>query len=90
MAFATSNVRRASSGNLNKVVGGWTGSEGDAAGTVTVKGGQLLKADFWNFDNTSGEDRPTPVSISESGGTITISVFNHVNVALGRFEIEWA
>jgi len=89
MAFATQNVRRASSGNLNAMTGEWTGTEGDADGTVTVAGGRVWTASFWNFDNVSQEDKPTPVSVSESGGSITITVHNHVPVTTGRFKIEW-
>lgn len=90
MAFATTNVRASVFGDLKVYAGDWSGSEGDANGTVTLSGGRVYLVNFWNFDATSQEDRPTPVSVSESGGTITVTVANLNTVTTGRFIIIYA
>lgn len=90
MAFATSSVKTASGGNLRWLVGNWTGNVGDAAGTVTLKGGSVYLCHFYNQDATSQEDRPTPCDISVSSGTITITVYNHNDVTQGRFIIAYS
>ena len=89
MAFATSNVKAASIGNLRWHIGDWTGVVGDASGTITLKGGRVYLVNFYDQDATSQEDRPTPCDITVSSGTITITVHNHVNVTNGRFIIAY-
>lgn len=90
MAFATTNVNVASVGNLNCLVGNWTGAIGDASGTVSIKGGNVYLVSFYNQDASSQEDRPTPCDISYSSGTITITVHNHSGVTTGRFIVIYA
>lgn len=90
MAFTTANSRIMSSGNLKVFAGDWTGSVGDATGTVTLQGGRVYGASFSIQDGSSQEDTPVPYSTSISGDTITISVFNKSNVTSGRFIIWYA
>lgn len=90
MAFARTNPRSGSFGDLNMLAGDWTGSEGDATGTVTLKGGRVYLVNFTIQDGGSQEDSPVGYSVSITSGTITISVFNHVAVTQGRFIIIYA
>lgn len=89
MAFATSNLSRENYGSVNVLRGNWTGTVGDAAGTVTVAGGAVFSAHF--EDNlTSGPDQGlVPVSVSTSSGQSTVSVYNHATVTSGTFEIRF-
>lgn len=91
MAFASSNVKTASVGNLRVIVGDWTGVYGDASATaLTLKGGKVYLCHFENQDATSQEDRPTPCDVSVSNGAITITIHNHVDVTQGRFIVIYA
>lgn len=90
MAFATTNVRTSSFGDLKVYAGDWSGSQGDSNGSITLSGGRVYLINFTNFDATSQEDRPTPVSVTESSGTITVSVSNQNPVTTGRFIIIYA
>ena len=90
MAFATSNVKLGSAGDKWTLSGGWTGSAGDVSGTLTV-GGLISSCIFQNHDATSNEDRPTPCDISYSSttGKSTVTVHNHSDVSVGRFNIVY-
>ncbi len=90
MAFATSGVQSSNAGDLNRLIGTWSGAEGDAAGTVTV-GGIVYNHQFSIHDSQSGEDRPVPCSISYSTttGLSTITVYNKVGVTTGRFSVDY-
>lgn len=90
MAFATTNTQSGAIGSLKFYAGDWSGAIGDANGTVTLNGGRVYLANFCNCDNTSQEDRPTPVTVSESAGTITVSVSNQNAVTTGRFLIVYS
>lgn len=90
MAFATANLQQANFGSFNGLVGDWTGSQGDASGTIQVPGGRVYLVHFYDQDDASQEDRPTPTSVSVSGVLATITVHNHVDVAQGRFLIIYA
>jgi len=90
MAFTRTNSQSASLGNLKALVGEWTGSAGDATGTITLKGGRLWFCQIMNMDDTSQTPRPTPYSVSESIGTITITVYNTHTVTTGRFLIIYS
>lgn len=90
MAFSTSNIRSATMGNLKVYAGDWTGSAGDANGTITLAGGRVFAAHFSILDSDSGEDRPVPWSATESGGKLTVSVANRSAVTTGRFIIWYA
>lgn len=89
MAFATSNLKKSYIGNHFRLMGDWTGAVGDADGTVTLKGGRVYKADFMIEDGDQGDDSPVPVTITESSGTLTVTVHNRSTVTNGRFVIEW-
>ena len=89
MAFATSNPRTGTMGDLKVFAADWTGSSGDDAGTITLKGGRVYMLHVYNQDATSNEDRPTPCSVSVSSGTITVSVYNHSDVSQGRLLVVY-
>jgi len=89
MAFTTSNLKKSSVGNMNQLLGQWTGAVGDTDGTVTLKGGKLYEANFLIQDGDQGDDSPVPVTISESSGTITVTVHNRATVTNGRLKILW-
>jgi len=90
MALATTNIRSGAFGDLKVYAGDWTGSSGDAAGTITLKGGRVYLVNVYNQDDTSQEDRPTPCAVSVSSGTITVTIYNKSTVTLGRFLIIYA
>ena len=87
MAFATANVVRENGGSLNIVRGSWTGSRGDAVGTVTGKG-YCTDAKFLS-NLTSGTDNVVASRISNSSGTWTVSVPYYEAVTAGTFEIRF-
>lgn len=87
MAFATSNARRFV--NPKIYVGDWTGSVGDASGTVTLTGTQVYLVLFFNHDADSPKEI-VPTDVSVSGSTITITVHNHMDVTTGKFIVFFA
>lgn len=89
MAFATTNVRTGAAGNLRFYCGDWSGSVGDADGTLTLGGGRVYLAEFINGDSDETKEKAA-VDISESAGTITLTVSNHMEVTTGRFIIIFA
>ena len=89
MAFATTNIRSATMGNLKAYAGDWSGSEGDASGSLTLNGGRVYMAQFQNQDADNPGQDPL-VDISASGSTITLTVHNHLNVTNGRFIVIYA
>lgn len=89
MAFATTNIRSANLGSMRAYAGDWTGSVGDAAGTLTLGGGRVYLAEFINQDSDSPKEKPL-VDVSISGSTITLTVNNHMDVTNGRFFIIYA
>ena len=90
MAFATSNPRSGGVGDLKVYAGQWSGAVGDAAGSVTLKGGIVYFCRFENQDNDTGKWNEAATSISVSSGTITVTVNNHEAVTNGRFIIIFA
>lgn len=87
MAFATSNVRRSVFGDLNITLGDWTGSAGDAVGTIGVEGGRVYMAHFTIQDTDSPTGGYIPTSVSTSGAVTTVSAYYHEDVTTGRFLI---
>lgn len=89
MAFATANVRKGAFGDLKVMAGDWTGSAGDANGTLNVEGGRVYLAKFDSQDSNNGPEQEVPVFISTNPGTgvITLSVANRQTVTTGRFLI---
>lgn len=90
MAFSTSNVQTAMLSSAVKVYcGDWSGTAGDAAGTITLNGGRVYLAHFRSEDTTGPQEEPD-TSVSVSGSTLTMSVYNHQTVVNGRFLIIYA
>lgn len=87
MAFATTNVRKSVFGNLKVTAGDWSGSDGDAAGTVDVEGGRVYAALFTIQDTDSPTAGLVPVSVSVSGSIARTTVYYHEAVTTGRFLI---
>lgn len=86
MAFATANVRKAAFGDLKVTAGDWTGSAGDANGTLVVEGGRVYLASFNSQDSNNGPDQVIEAFVSSTGtSTLTLSVPNRQTVATGRF-----
>lgn len=92
MAFSTSNVQTGRIfGGVNTYIGDWSGSAGDAAGTITLGGGRVYLAHFESQDASGGPVELVPCSVSVNGtGVITLTVNNHDSVTLGRFFIVYA
>lgn len=91
MAFATANVRRATLGGpLNVTYGDWTGSVGDANGSISVMGGRVYTAIFSIQGTGSPTDDEAAVSVSTTGAVSTITVTYHDTVSAGRFIIVHA
>lgn len=86
MAFATSNVKKDYFGSLKVITGDWTGSVGDAAGSISVEGGRVYLAEF-NQQKTGARQERVPISVSVGEKTTTISVYNQAEVSAGRFII---
>ena len=87
MAFATTNVQTNYVGKLNQTYGDWSGSVGDASGSIVVKGGRVYLASFTAQDGTTPIQPVVIVSTSVSGATSTITVNNNSAVTNGRFVI---
>lgn len=88
MAFATSNVRKSAFGDLKVTAGDWTGSVGDANGTLAVEGGRVYLSEFTSQDSSNGPGQEISSFISTTGSnTITLSIANRQTVAAGRFII---
>jgi hypothetical protein len=69
------------------LTGSWTGSAGDAAGTMSVSG-PVIKANFYKFDNDNSWQIIPRVTSSISSGITTITINNQDNVVTGYFEID--
>lgn len=87
MAFSTSNVQTNYLGKLNMTYGDWSGNLGDAAGTVTVKGGRVYFANFMDQDSSSPQPIDFQISASQSNATTTLTINNNNNVTTGRFMV---
>lgn len=93
MAFSTSNVQRASMGNLKCLVGQFSSSAADAHGTIAVEGGMVWFASFTTQDASA--PAPTiqwdvPYSVSTSGATTTLTLYSNGKVTTGRFIIIYS
>ena len=84
MAFAATNQRKGTAGDLKITAGNWTGAVGDASGTVTVEGSQLYLAAFPTND-TTGPFQFVPYTWTVSGAVITITVHNREAVTGGTY-----
>ena len=87
MAFATSNLVLQRNGAAYALTGKWTGSIGDAAGTVTAPG-MVVEELVFNCNKASGGPANDPaVSWTATNGVITVTVQNSVAVTNGNFKI---
>ena len=86
MAFATSNIRKGTCGDLKITAGNWTGSVGDASGTITVEGSQVYSVVFTTND-TTGPSQVVPYTYTVSGAVATVTVHNREAVSGGTFVI---
>lgn len=89
MAFSATVRNSAVLGNsLRMTVGDWSGSAGDAAGTIDVSGGYVVGALFFKLDTQGNTSQIFPnVATSVSGSVSTLTVQNQDNVSTGRFII---
>lgn len=87
MAFADSLKRTESLGSSWLTTGKWTGTVGDAAGTITVPGQQVLSAQFDTNLSSGGPTGPVAWSYTASNGISTVSVYHHQTVTDGRYAI---
>lgn len=87
MAFVTANVKSNYFGSLNVTTGDWSGSIGDAAGTISVKGGRVYLANFVSQDSTTPQAVEFQISNSQSNAICTLTVNNIETVTNGRFII---
>jgi len=85
MAFATSNIRRGTLGDLKVTAGNWTGSTGDADGSFIVEGGIVYLTQFRAGDGTTPDQFILCSVTASSTGTVTITVPNRKTVARGSF-----
>lgn len=89
MAFATANLQPGTQGNKRVLMGDWSGSAGDASGSLTIGGGRVYQAHFWDQGSSSPKEW-TQVDVAESSGSCVVSIHNHRNVTNGRFIIVFA
>lgn len=87
MAFATSNVVRLGSGSMAVMGGTWTGTVGDASGSVTGNG-YCFDATF-RPNTSTGPSNAIQTRISNSSGTWTVTVPYQETVTAGTFKIEF-
>lgn len=87
MAFATTNVKKTVFGNLKVMVGNWTGSAGDAPGTIQAEGGQIYLSNFMPNATSGPSMAETFTSPSGTAGIVTLTVYNQGTVTAGTFII---
>ena len=88
MAFSyTINNQTYEGAGVRKLYGTWTGSAGDAAGTIPVAG-TVRHAVFQKIDPLDNTYQIIPrVECSTTSGITTITVENQDNVTTGVFEL---
>ena len=69
------------------LTGNWSGLAGDAAGSMTIAG-NVIKANFYKFDNDNSWQMIPRVSTSVTAGISTLTINNQDNVVNGFFEID--
>lgn len=90
MAFSTSNTQSGMLfGPMKVFMGAFSGTAGDAAGTITLGGGEVYFVGVQNQDTSSPNEDPD-YSVSISGSTITVTIYNHQTVTRGRFFIVYS
>lgn len=87
MAFSTTNVQTATlAGGIKFYAGDWSGTVGDAPGTITLAGGRVYSHSFRNADTGSPGEEPDATE-TIAAGIITLTVYNHQTITNGRFLI---
>lgn len=76
------------SAGMSMTFGDWSGSAGDAAGTISVSGGKVWGALFWKQDGDNTSQIFPRVDSSTSGAVTTLTVQNQDNVVNGTFIIH--
>ena len=87
MAFATTNPDLHNSGSSYKLTGSWTGTAGDASGTVTGSG--FCTGAVFLTNRTGSPDQTVPVQIDNTSGTWTVTVGSRGTVTIGTYEINY-
>jgi len=89
MAFAITGQTSVNlGGGLIITTGQWTGAVGDAAGTLSVRGGAVMLKNFY-LNDASGYADPVPV-VDVTGalaGTRDLTIYNNVTCTAGTFVI---
>lgn len=85
-AYTVQNTVYMGSGSV-RLSGTWSGSAGDAAGTIAVAG-PVFKADFQKFDSDNTFQGPVRVTSTYASGITTLTVNNQDNVTTGYFTID--
>lgn len=86
MAFATAYPERHNNGSTYMLTGTWTGSLGDASGSVTGKG-HCISARFDTNKASGGPSNAIVPQISNSSGTWTVTVPYSETVTAGTYSI---
>ena len=87
MAFAATNVKvRNVGGGLRTTTGQWTGSDGDAPGTLTVSGARVQSAQF--RDNTTGFLCDVTFAAGSAANTSIVTINNISAVTDGYFKVD--
>lgn len=90
MAFATTNIRAGTVGNLKLIAGDWTGSDADANGVTSKPVGRTYLANFISQDSNNGPVQSIGVTLAvnpSDSNAVIIGVANRRTTALGRFLI---
>ena len=72
---------------MTQLTGSWSGSAGDAAGTMTIAG-TVVSAQFEKFDADNTYQGMARCSTSISSGITTLTINNQDNVVTGYFTIK--
>ena len=88
MAFSATinNVQYIGPGK-KQFTGTWSGSSGDAAGSMTFAG-TVTKADFEGFDNDNSYNVHIRPMSSITGGITTLLINNQDDVTTGYFTVD--
>lgn len=88
MAFSATIRNQSYMGpGVRRIWGDWTGSAGDAAGTMTISG-KVIEANFQKLDPLDSTNQIlSRVGKSETSGITTLTIENQDNVTDGYFQI---
>lgn len=90
MAFSVSNVQSGMLfGSMKVYMGTYSGSVGDAPGTISLGGGEVYFTAVQDQGTASPTEDPD-YSVSITGNAITVTIYNHTTVSRGRFFIIYS